>query len=194
MKRFILKNKFTKYKILTQNTENLLTKHHSSVKIWSIIALVLVLTYTGGYVVASLTYRPNIVERIFHKEIMVIKNQPEPFSEKALIALIKRLHIKHKDIVLKQAKVETGNFRQWIFLENNNLFGMKYPKYRITTAIGENRGHAVYNTWQESVIDYAIYQSTYLYRVNRKEYLQYLQANYAENPEYKNLLESYFSK
>ena len=65
---------------------------------------------------------------------------------------------------------------------------MRQPGNRITTAIGSNLNHAVYNTWQESVIDYAIYQSTYLKNMDRKQYLLYLHNNYAENKNYINLI------
>jgi len=48
-------------------------------------------------------------------------------------------------LITAQAGFETGNFTSVIFKENNNLFGMKLPKVRKTTAIGENRGHAGMN-------------------------------------------------
>lgn len=60
-------------------------------------------------------------------------------------------------LITAQAGFETGNFTSVIFKENNNLFGMKLPKVRKTTAIGENRGHAVYRTIEDSVKDYWLY-------------------------------------
>ena len=65
---------------------------------------------------------------------------------------------------------------------------MRLPQSRITTAIGSNLNHAKYSCWQDSVIDYAIYQSTYLKDKNKEEYLAYLKANYAENPAYVQLI------
>jgi len=69
--------------------------------------------------------------------------------------------IKHPDIVMAQARLETGNFTSGICKRNNNLFGMKLPKQRRTTAIGESKGHARYNNWKKSVEDYKIWQDTF---------------------------------
>lgn len=48
---------------------------------------------------------------------------------------------------------ETGNFTSDVYRENHNLFGMRLPKQRDTTAIGENRGYAVYNEDSDSIKD-----------------------------------------
>jgi len=55
--------------------------------------------------------------------------------------------------MVAQAKHETGNYTSAIFKENNNLFGMKLAKVRDKTATGENRGHAVYETLEDSIED-----------------------------------------
>ena len=60
-------------------------------------------------------------------------------------------------MITAQAGFETGNFTSAIFRENNNLFGMKLPKVRKTTAIGENRGHAVYKSLDDCIKDYWLY-------------------------------------
>jgi len=56
-----------------------------------------------------------------------------------------------------QAAHETGDFTSPIYRINNNLFGMKVPKLRETTALYEKNGHAVYSTTKESVKDYYLY-------------------------------------
>jgi len=60
-------------------------------------------------------------------------------------------------IITAQAAFETGNFNSVIFLEQNNLFGMKLAKKRKTLAIDENRAHAVFNSLEDSVSDFRIY-------------------------------------
>ena len=62
-----------------------------------------------------------------------------------------------------QAAHETGNFESAIFKENNNLFGMKLPAVRKTTAIGQNKGHAIYKTISDSIQDIQIYRNNYKY-------------------------------
>lgn len=106
------------------------------------------------------------------------------FSPEALEKYLGELNIRHADIVYSQAKLESGNFSSKIFRENNNLFGMKMARQRATTATGENRGHATYSSWRQSVDDYAMYYNKYLSRLSRSEYIEYLGRNYAQDANY----------
>lgn len=106
------------------------------------------------------------------------------FSEKELKKYIKHLNLKHPDIVYAQAVLETGNFKSKLFVNNNNLFGFKEPKVRSNTARGSVNGYAYYSSWRQSVIDYALYQSSYIRKLNREAYFDYLDKNYAEDPNY----------
>jgi flagellum-specific peptidoglycan hydrolase FlgJ len=97
--------------------------------------------------------------------------------------------------VYAQAQLETNGFTSRIFKENNNLFGMKQAMQRSSTNIGEQHGHAFYESWRQSVLDYALYQCKYLSGINSKdEYLQYLKQNYAEDPNYFNKLTKLLKK
>jgi flagellum-specific peptidoglycan hydrolase FlgJ len=115
----------------------------------------------------------------------VVKITPQYylFSKENMIKLIIDLNIAHPDIVIAQAIIESGNFKSNIFKENNNLFGMKMPEYRKTTAIGINRGHAVYSSWRESVIDYALWQGKRARYSTKNQYLRRLKS-YAADPNY----------
>ncbi len=111
------------------------------------------------------------------------------FTEEKLIEYVKELNIKFPHIVLAQARLESGNFKSNIFKENNNLFGMKEAKQRISTNKGTNLGHAKYESWKECVLDYALYQATYLSKFKTEEqYYSYLADNYAANGRYVTLL------
>lgn len=101
-----------------------------------------------------------------------------------LLTYIFDLRLEHPYIVFAQAVEESGHFKSEIFQENNNLFGMKMPWNRATTAIGINRGHAVYTSWRQSVIDYAFFQMSYMRGLTREEYLSKLSKSYAENKKY----------
>ena len=108
-----------------------------------------------------------------------------PFSEENLRAVIKRFGIRFPDIVIAQAKLETGHFTSKSFTKHNNLFGMKVPKSRLTVATGESFGHARYEHWTYSVMDYALFQSSFARKIRTKDkYLLYLQRNYAESKTY----------
>lgn len=120
------------------------------------------------------------------KSIIIKESTKEnEFSPKKLRAYILELNIKFPHIVYAQARLETGNFKSEIFKTNHNLFGMKVATLRPTTNKGEENGHAYYEGWRESVVDYAFYQAQYLSDIKTEaEYLQYLKANYAEDPNY----------
>ncbi len=86
-------------------------------------------------------------------------------------------------VILAQAAHETGGFRSDIYRENRNLFGMKLPSHRPTTALSENRGHAVYSSTWKSMLDYFMRQrefnipntdnvDLYMYETQRSGYAE----------------------
>lgn len=174
--------------IVIQDSINLTEKYISKKYVLIVTIWLCSLFIFIGYTLGSLDNHPNIIEKTVYSDNYLIQQYNEPFSEEALIRLLTKLKVQHLDIVLKQSKIETGYYKSKVFIENNNLFGMRLPKQRITTALGENLNHATYDSWQDSVIDYAIYQSTYLRKMNKKEYIQYLKVNYAEDKQYINLI------
>jgi len=115
---------------------------------------------------------------------LIVVNVKRQFSPLALRSELQSLNFRHADIVYAQSVLETGSFTSTIFKENNNLFGMKAAALRTTTHKGLNRGHAIYDSWYDSVLDYAMYQSKYLSRLDRNAYFAYLAQNYAEDPNY----------
>ncbi len=124
---------------------------------------------------------------IFYKNI---KNKP--FSEELLRQCLYYEQVKYPEVVILQAILETGFYKSDIFLNGNNLFGMKYPKYRSTVAIGTYKGHSQYEHWSDSVIDYKIWQEWYLslgWRIDiQQDYTFYMlflkEMGYAEDPLY----------
>ena len=108
----------------------------------------------------------------------------QKFSPQNLQQEIVKQGIKYPDIAMAQAKIESGHFTSPIFQENNNLFGMKLPSVRQTTAIGKNRGHAKYKTWQDSVKDYKLWQDTQGWSNLPKDvYLKKLSDDYCSPPD-----------
>jgi uncharacterized FlgJ-related protein len=109
------------------------------------------------------------------------------FSELNVYKQLVKIGIAYPDVVLAQAKIETGNFTSRIFTENNNMFGMKLPERRETTAVGENRNHAKYTDWIQSIKDYKLWQDQMIHRApTKRAYLAYLKRNYAEDKNYIN--------
>jgi uncharacterized FlgJ-related protein len=135
------------------------------------------LTYCNGSSTA--------IKNITVEERITIVQESDKFSQQKMATMMRDLNIKFAWIPMAQSILETGHWKSDIFLENNNLFGMKEAKSRITTATGTNKQHAEYDTWRESVYDYAFYQSRYLSKIKTEDaYYEYLNASYAEDPNY----------
>jgi len=150
----------------------------------------------GLLLVFGFTSNPaNEVQNLSQEDKLIVIREYNEFSENKLIEKITELNFRYPHIILAQAKLESGHFKSTIFLENNNMFGMKEAKLRANLAKGTNRGHAYYDTWQESVIDYALYYSSYLRSIKTEgEYFEYLRQNYAEDPTYVQRLKQIISK
>lgn len=94
------------------------------------------------------------------------------------------LNIKYPHIVLAQAQIESNNFKSRLFRRNKNMFGMKVAKSRPTCAQRSANGYAFYDTWRESIIDYAFYQSSFLRNKSESDYIAALAASYASDTTY----------
>lgn len=106
-----------------------------------------------------------------------------PFTEKNLAQELKKQGIMYPDVALAQSMLETGYFKSNIFLDNNNLFGMKHPRQRPTLSKGPNRGHASFNNWQDSVKDYKMWQEyNKLSNLSKDQYIAKLNRIYCMPP------------
>jgi uncharacterized FlgJ-related protein len=108
-------------------------------------------------------------------------NQREVYDE------LLRHDIKFPDIVLAQAVLESGNFASKVTKQNNNLFGMKMPKVRETTAIGQRYGYARYYSWKDSVKDYKLWQEALLKKypnMTRGQFKAYINRMYSTGKNY----------
>ena len=172
-------------------------RHHKIKLLPIFIALVFIcmLTYMYGFLEGRKDQLIHLTPQ--EKEIILlnISDTTSEFSSEKMVELMKELNIKYPHIVYAQSLIETGHFDSKIFKENNNLFGMKQARTRVTTAQGTQYNHAYYNNWRESVYDYAFYQCRYLSGLrNEEEYLAYLDRSYAEDPTYISKIRSLVNK
>lgn len=159
-------------------------KKKSYVKLSLVILFTIIILLLIGWLSGTNNY---IINRIIHKTQVVdtVQVQGIAFSEEALIDLLRSSNIKYPYIVLAQAKIESGNFTSRIFKQNNNLFGMKEPKIRTTTALGTRFGHAYFSNWESSVYDYAMFQNYRMRDVDSEsEYYAKLADGYAADSTY----------
>lgn len=106
-----------------------------------------------------------------------------PVTDETVLCFMQQIGIEHPHIVLAQMKLENGNYTSKLALENNNYFGMKQPRKRATTSIGEKNGYASYKSWVHSVLDYALWQKEYAKGLTENQYLDSL-GSYAEDESY----------
>ena len=109
--------------------------------------------------------------------VKVQKTSMLPLNEKNLKKVLKENNIHHPNVVLAQAKLETGNFTSKVCKSKGNLFGLrKGNKYR------------QYSHWTKSVLAYKrLIQSRY----KGGNYLAFLNTiGYAEDPNYLSKLKS----
>ncbi|MEK6829572.1 MAG: glucosaminidase domain-containing protein [Nanoarchaeota archaeon] len=130
---------------------------------------------------------PNLVDlrNLEPEERIIILNDADEFSEEKLKDYLLELNVKFPDIVMAQARYESGNWGTnpgaRIFESNDNLFGMKEATSRATTCRGLQFEHAFYDHWRMSVVDYALWQNAYARKIKtREEYFAYLRNVYAQ--------------
>ena len=111
------------------------------------------------------------------------------FSQEALVEYVYSLNVRFPHIILAQAHLESGKFTSGIFVNNNNLFGMRQARLRPTTNKGSRNGFAKYDHWRDSVMDYILYYAVYMHKFKtEKAYYAYLDRSYANNPHYSKLI------
>lgn len=176
--------------------KNNINFHKINAKIILIVfVFILSLIYFSGYNSGKKSELGNLLPSESELIIVNPSNTNRQFTQEKMIQLMMDLNIKFPHIVMSQSIIETGHFQSKIFKENNNLFGMRQAQTRINTAKGTQYNHAYYDTWQESVYDYAFYQSRYLGNIRtEEEYLNYLSRSYAEDPTYISKVKSLIQK
>lgn len=165
------------------------------VKTMKIVALSVIILVAISFIFGRYAKLESLED--YEKELIVLnlKAEENKFSKEKLVDALKELNVKFPHIVMAQSMVETGHWKSKIFKENNNLFGMKQARVRINTALGTQNNHAYYDTWTESVYDYAFYQCRYLSKIKTEdEYFHYLSNSYAEDTRYVATLKQTISK
>lgn len=94
----------------------------------------------------------------FNKYAFYLTVFDKPFSPELLKQAMFFEKISNPEIVFIQAQLETGNFTSDLFVNANNLFGMRLARSRDTYACFEYKYHASYKTWLSCVKDMALWQ------------------------------------
>jgi hypothetical protein len=130
---------------------------------------------------------------LLHEELIITLEQEighymlQPNSEvndSILYRFLKSNNVWFPDILLAQAKLESGNYSSSIYRRNNNLYGMKECSKRQTTQTSIKSGYGVYNNWQLSALDRLLWDVfTFKEKPTEDEYLEALKS-YVQDPGY----------
>lgn len=105
-------------------------------------------------------------------------------NDSILYRFLKSNDVWFPEILLAQAKLESGNYNSSIYRGNNNLYGMKECSKRQTTQTNIKNGYGVYNNWQLSVLDRILWDAfTFRERPTEDEYFEALKS-YAQDTNY----------
>ena len=92
-------------------------------------------------------------------------------TDQQVLRELRKHNVKHPEIVLAQAKLETGNFTSELCKKHGNLFGLKGKK-----------GYAKFGHWRESV---KAYKEWVQYKYKGGDYYVFLRTiGYASDPNY----------
>ena len=128
-------------------------------------------------------------------QIINLQKERDRFSKDKFVEELKNKGVKFPHIVMAQAIIESGLGRSEIFKSNNNLFGMREAKSRMTTCAGSKNNFAYYKKWQDGIVDMAFFQCTYLNNIDTEDkYYLFLSAHYAESPNYSQTIKNIVSK
>ena len=88
--------------------------------------------------------------------------------------------------IIPQFMIETGNFKSNLFVNANNVCGMRLSKKRKNTAIGKTKsGYAKYENWMKGVDDFLLWLKYNSINVSNGNYIYSLKrVNYNKNPRY----------
>lgn len=151
------------------------TKYHVARKL-----LFMTLIGITAYFVLKNTMFKQPIPEIRKPSIIVDTVRIEVFSEANLIRYMEILEIEYPNIVLAQAKLESGNFTSNRFKQYNALFGFQTSNTNIIK----------YKSWKESVINYKNWQMRRL--KDGENYYDFLvRVKYSEDSNYVNKLKQF---
>ena len=116
-------------------------------------------------------------------------NTPEEVNDSTLYQFLLDNNAWYPDILLKQAKIESGNYTSNVYRNSCNLYGMRKVGKRNTTQRGVYNGYGVYDNWCLSVLDRMLWDVFYFKnkKPTEEEYLKAMSV-YAEDENYINKL------
>lgn len=109
------------------------------------------------------------VNTVIEKIPVILKpKEPEctPTNVKEFIA---KLNLRFPKIVYQQVMCESNNLTSATFKQFNNLLGMENARIRPTVGTDIGARWAKYENWKQSLVDYALWQTSMAYNIDTEE-------------------------
>jgi flagellum-specific peptidoglycan hydrolase FlgJ len=136
-----------------------------------IMVILVASIFIAGLISLSQIHKNNEILDLPKPTIIADTVRIDTFSENALIIELHELKMLAPNIVLAQAKLETGNFKSYLFKKSNNLFGFR-----------NFNGYIKYDSWKSSVKAYKDWQTRKYKGGDYYDFLEHI--NYAEDTLY----------
>ena len=194
-------NIYNSGKVIEVNLVELIKRYRTflmSASFFLMGAVAMFIVVGAGKVIEPLRVEPNTAAVLLPSE----PERPEINKENLYQEILKN-EILCPEVVLAQGQLESALLSAGNSHKTNNLFGMRYPSVRPTTAIGiylqgkdsiiygtqkelrkylKHPTYAVYEHWTESVKDYKLWQD-FSFKT-RAKYIDFLSRVYATSPTY----------
>jgi len=150
--------------------------YHRAFKVSLIINIILV-----GFSVSSFVKDP-IIETVYKTKVLkdtVVVPSDITLSDSSITEELVKNKCILPAVAVAQSRIETGNYRSRVCLENKNLFGIKEHKCKYV--LGTKNNHAYYKTYKDNIKCYIHVQNMYLKKIDGR---------YAEATGYVNVLKN----
>jgi flagellum-specific peptidoglycan hydrolase FlgJ len=138
---------------------------------FKIMVILVASIFIAGIITLYEVHKNEVIPELPKPTVTADTVKIDTFSENALILELHDLKVLAPNIVLAQAKLETGNFKSYLFKVSNNLFGFR-----------NFNGYIKYSSWKESVKAYKDWQTR---KYKGGDYYEFLEnIKYAEDTLY----------
>lgn len=139
-----------------------------------LIVLCAISGMVGGWNLGAYIFKTRSEKFLIPKPVLYTDTvKIEGFSEAKLMQFMKDVEIQYPNIVMHQAKLETGNFTSPRFIKYNALFGFQTSDTDVIK----------YKSWKESVIAYKAWQMKRL-KTNEDYHRFLIRVHYAADSNY----------
>jgi len=106
------------------------------------------------------------INTVFEKIPVIVNYNQEKCDSQNIKNYIKKINLRYPDIVYKQILLESSYLKNPLVKTHNNLLCMENATWRPTVGINVGTRFTRYNTWQDCIVDYALWQATFATNIN----------------------------